>query len=272
MSILLIVSASFFWGFGFVATIWGLVDFDVMTLTFLRLGIAAVIMLPLAWRFLAWRDARVAIIAGLCLGAGLLLQTVGLKETTATKSGFLTTLYVLIVPLIERVWVGRKIRANVIWAAAFAFFGTALLSSPGLEPISRGDWFTIACAVVFAFQIAAVTQAQPRIRSVWGFSFWQTAIATLTTLPFVSVWPERPVSAPAWWGLAWIAVLSSVLAFSFQVRAQKTLSASVAATLCLLEGPFAALFGWWLLGDSMSGIQWVGAGIVVGAAVLATRE
>lgn len=274
MPILLTILATLFWGFGFIASVWGLVDFDAMALTFFRLAIAAVIMLPLARRSFNWREIRTAIPAGLFLGLGLILQTEGLKTTSASKSGFLTTLYVLIVPLIEWQLLHKPIRRTVIVGAMLAFVGTAMLASPGLgeglQSISRGDWLTIGCAVVFAGQIAAVSHAQPRITSAWSFSFWQTTIGALATLPFVHTWPTH-VSPKAAWGLGWLGVFSSVLAFSFQIKAQRHLSASLSATLYLLEGPFAALFGWWLLGDSLNALQWTGAGIVIAAAVLATR-
>lgn len=273
MPVLLVVLATFFWGFGFIATIWGLEQFDAMSLTFLRCALAALVMAPLARGGFNRREFLSALPAGAFLGFGLILQTLGLYETTATKSGFLTTLYVLVVPLVEWAVFRRRIGAGVLVGAALASLGTLLLASPGLDSFSKGDLLTVACAVVFAFQIVAITQAQPRIKSVWAFSFWQAAIAALATLPFLSKFPPLgAITGLTWFGIAWIAVMSSVLAFSFQVRAQAVLSASVSATLFLLEGPFAALFGWWIFNDRLEAIQWAGAALVVVAAVIAVRS
>lgn len=221
-------------------------------------------------------DLLRALPAGFLLAAMLLPQTIGLQSTSAAKSGFLTTLYVLIVPLLSQLVLRHRVPAMVYAYVAVALAGTALLMGlQNAEPLNPGDLWTLVCAVGAAFHILYVGVVADRIRDGFRFNTLQSFFCLLFTLP-VLLWQERvqllTTDTLAWAGLIALAVGSSVIAFTIQVRAQKVLSPTTASMLFLLESPFALVFGLAILGETLNLTQTLGAGLILVAAALTLRS
>jgi drug/metabolite transporter (DMT)-like permease len=278
-----LVFAGMLWGFGFIATLWALHDIGPFTLTPLRFLLAAGVSLPLILFHPSWRrhlnigQARLAFWPGFFLFLTLTFQTWGLKFTTATKSGFITTLYILFVPILERLILKRHLHRFHWLFVASAMAGTALICQFQLGNWNVGDGLTLLCAFAASFQILWFGLIADRIESVVTFNFWQTlwAFALAAPLMLFESGPWLPHSNFAWAGLLLLAFGSTLIAFALQIRAQRVLSPSVASLLFLLESPFATLFAIAILNERLDVTQWVGAGLILfsGAAAswLSTR-
>lgn len=273
-----LVIAGLLWGFGFIATVWTLAEIGPFAVTTVRFGLAAIVLLALVSSYAPWRrhltsdQAKLAILPGLFLSLTLIFQTWGLKYTTATKSSFITTLYVLAVPLLERHLLKRPLHRLHWLFVAVASTGTALICEFEGGSWNIGDLLTLLCAGAASMQILWFGLIAPRITSVMTFNFWQTAWALMFCLPllFFESGPLLPRGGWAWAGMGAMIFGSTVIAFALQIRAQRVLAPSVAALLYLLESPFAALFAIGLLDERLSSTQWLGAGLILVAAGAAT--
>lgn len=286
-----LILAGAFWGFGFVATVWGLQTMSPVQFLFLRFLLsfffAGIITIVVNFRTRApqkkWpadllsdlvAEFRIGLPAGLLLGFLLLLQTLGLKSTSATESGFITTLYVIFVPLFQHFFFRRKQPLSVFVFAIFALIGVNFLAG-GLETLSPGHFLTLACAMIAAFHIIYVGHVSPNSRSPFQFNAIQSLFCMLmmaTLLPFepTSLHSIKNELLP-WIGLLFTVFGSSLIAFTIQVRTQKVLSATTASMLFLLESPYAALFGALFLNERLSWVQMGGACIILISSFLTVK-
>jgi drug/metabolite transporter (DMT)-like permease len=306
-----LTAAAAIWGFGFVSTIWALVAVGPLWLTTLRFLLAAVftiLLLALARLVLRHKDVSPialwapqefhrAFFPGAFIGLAITFQTKGLLFTTASRSGFITTLYVIFVPILERVFFSKKIhRAHALWVF-LALLGTAMIcqlhtqgmpqSGQWLTGAIFGDSLTLIASVLAAGQIISVGRAASQVRSPFRFNAYQSLWAGLLTLPFAILIEGGPgAMIDRLWskgdfkiliaGVLFLTLGSSVLAFYLQVRSQRLLRSSTASMICLLESPFAAFFGWLILSESFDRVQSLGAAIlmisVVGSVLLETQK
>lgn len=277
-----LILAGALWGFGFVATQWALTTWNPVGVLIWRFAAALFLgeILYLIFRLKQkrpgdWKeDFKISIPAGLLLGSFLLLQTIGLQYTSASKSGFITTLYVVLVPVAN--WLVFKKRLSWIMTSlvAVALAGTFLLMGARLETfasdINQGDLWTLVGAFVATAHIIYIGRVTQKIKNPFRMNNFQSLWALISISPVALVWPELQVgtvNAKALWGIIIIASACSVLAFYIQVRAQKLLSDTTASMLFLLESPFAFFFAYLLMGDRLSDVQSLGALLILGAAL-----
>lgn len=268
--------AGIFWGFGFIATIWALQSLSTSAIIFYRFMMAFLISLV----FLAiaktpketyLHELKLAFIPGIFLWATLFFQTWGLEITTATKSSFITTLYVIIVPVI--MWIlGKEKLSWLHWfSVALALLGTALIVDLhslqiSAESLNWGDFLTLVCAFAAALSIIILGDRASRTKSPFGFNAFQcmwVALIALIALPWSSKWDLGNLTTEAWIGILSLGIGSSLLAFWLQIRAQRVLSPSVASLLFLAESPIACVFAYFLLSERMTGSQWAGAILIM---------
>ncbi len=273
-----LIFAGALWGFGFVATIWALQVFSTPEVLAYRffLAVAAGEILVLFrssgyFSVAAKTDFLKAAPAGLLLAGMLLFQTWGMEHTTATKSGFITSLYVILVPLFNSWLFKNKAKPlNYAWALV-ALLGTFVLMNASFKQINQGDLLTLICSVFAAFHIIYIGFATRSISSAFRFNNFQSLWCLFGLLPFL-LWQERihleTQHIQPWMGILALALGSSLIAFYLQVRAQKILSDSTASMIFLLESPFAALFGFLILSERLSLFQASGAALIIVASVL----
>ncbi len=272
--------ASALWGFGFIAAVWGLQSLGYFSLTATRFGISFIAASLWACSTQAKKDyfnreqALLAFGPGLFLSLTLILQTWGLAYTTATRSGFITCLYILFVPVIEAIVLKRALSK---WHFVFVFLalaGTALICDIHGEGWNKGDFITLLCAFTASAQIAIFGVIGKRIGSPVAFNAWQSFWAFLLpaalALSFDKI-PQSPFTTHALIGIAALGIGSSTFAFMLQVRAQKIISPSTASMIFLLESPFALLFSILFLHEHLKIGQWLGAAIVLFAVWLSTQ-
>ena len=275
-----LILAGALWGFAFIAQRMALESWTPLAMMSLRFGLAFLVSLPFillmpSIRSLSFmREARAAFAPGLLLGLVLTLQTYGLKSTSIANSGFITTLYVLFVPLFCSWGLKQAPPHGHSRVVMIALIGAALMCEVHRARLSMGDLWTFGCAVVGAVQIAWVGWAAPEVQSPFLFntfqSFW-VAIGTLAfTLPFETIHLSG-VTQRAWFGLGYQIIGATLLAFFIQIRAQRVLSSSTASILFLLEAPFAAVFGYICFRETLSLWQLSGAVIILAACFRAAR-
>lgn len=267
--------ANSFWGLGFVVTVFSLQAMSAPLLTSLRFGLAGIVGLFLSGVifkktvFDFFREMRTAFPSGFFLAATLLLQTQGLQLSTATKSAFITTLYVLIVPFFGWIWRRQRITGTHFLAVAVALVGTGLLVQIDRFQLGWGDAFLFANAVMAALHILAVDQATSKIHDAFLFNVCQCIWCAVLALFFVPLKFHFSLADWSWQvglSLASLAFGSSLIGFFLQVRAQRSLSPSVAAVLFLVEAPMSALFAYFLLREKLNLEQVFGAVLILLAA------
>lgn len=250
--------------------------------TFVVVKDAVAVVPPLrfvGWRFLLGAAVLVAIrvprgsrlwregtIAGLFLFAGYALQTQGLTSTSASNSGLITGLYVVLTPLFAAAVARRVPRGLVIGGALLAFAGFAVLTVVDDFRLAAGDAYTVGCAAAFAGHIVYLART-----AHWHRVVPFTAVQLLVTgvLGLVLSLAVDGVGAPA--GEAWLAiavtgVLVSAGAFYLQVWSQTIIGPSRTAIVLALEPAFAALSGAVFLGERL-GLRGVTGGLLILAGI-----
>ncbi len=274
-----LIIAGFLWGFGFIGAVWALESLSPSAIVFYRFMGAFLVSLVILVAVRTPREVllgefKLALGAGALLALTLILQTWGLQYTTATKSAFITILYVLIVPVISMFVF--KDRLHVFhWICIFlSFIGVGLIVQVKSLVLETGDFLTFLCAIAAAFHILYVGQIAPKSKNSFALnafqSLWCAAFA-LTLFPFEKDWTPWDLSPKGWWGLGILTFGSSLLAFYLQFRAQRVISPSLVSLLFLLESPFSAILAVTLLGEHLSTTQILGALLIFVSCAVASQ-
>lgn len=213
-----------------------------------------------------WREG---LILGLFIGIGYATQTSGLKLTSSTKSGFITSLYIPFVPIFSLMI--EKVRPTLIQVISFflSIVGLYLLSSPSNDAFNLGDLLTLFCAIAFAIQIVLVTrytsQNQCEESSLLLPQFLLTALFNLFLSPL-----GGPIGFKASYlfALLFTSIVATVVAFWVQVKFQKDIGSNSAALIYTAEPVFASLFAFWLLAERVTSLQGIGMCTLVVASIL----
>lgn len=272
-----LILAGALWGFGFIAATWAIQSFtptETLVLRFITasvLGEALYFILRRPKVPSAKSDFLKALPAGALLGGMLLLQTIGLKYTTATKSGFLTSIYVILVPLLNTLFFKTASSWKNYALAILALFGTFILMDAKIHDVNAGDLWTLACSLIAALHIIYIGKVSNSVGNSFRFNNFQSIWALLILTPLLLT--QEKVTLHQASGISWLGVLilgmgASLIAFSIQIRAQKVLSDSTASMIFLLESPFAALFGFLLLNERLTFFQGFGAIIILTASAM----
>jgi drug/metabolite transporter (DMT)-like permease len=195
---------------------------------------------------------------------------VGLQFTSAGKAGFITGLYVVLVPLLSALlW--RRVPPWPAWVASLlAAGGLYLLSDPRNLALAPGDAWVLAGAVFWACHILVIGALAPTA-DVLRLGIVQFSVCALVSAPLGFVLGPNPLSGwdVAWWSVAYNGILSAGLCMTLQTYAQRHAPETDTAVILSLEAVFAALFGWLLLSESLSWLQVVGCGLMLSGMLLA---
>jgi drug/metabolite transporter (DMT)-like permease len=261
-----------------IAAIWG-ATFTVVqdaieklpTMAFLgyRFTGAALIVGVVFWRPLRRLSAagwRAGLLMGAFLTAGYVLQTLALEQTTASNTGFITGMFVVITPVLAALLLRERIGPVAWTAAAVSAFGLYLLS--GTNGFNDGDLLALLCAVAFAAHILATSRAV-RDHDAGALLVVQVSVCGLFCLAVASVDGrlEAPPDASVWWALVITAVFATAVAYFVQTYAQRHAPPARTALILASEPAFAGLFGYLLAGDRLDAIAWVGAVLIMAAIV-----
>ena len=263
-----------FWGSTFLVTKRLLVSTSPGIFLSIRFVLAALVMLLVWWmtrpglRARAqpgiWRDGTRL---GLALASGFLLQTIGLRYTTPARSGFLTGLTVLFVPLVAHFALGRHVGRMVWVGVALAIVGMAVMTRPfdgAVTPLMRvGDALTVGCAIAFAAHITWTSEWSIRypLAPFLLVQFLVVIVCSLLVTAFepLRMGPALPVTAV----VVYTGVLMTAGAIYLQTWAQRRTQAVRAALIFSLEPVFAGLFAWGIGGDHIAAAEWIGGGVII---------
>jgi drug/metabolite transporter (DMT)-like permease len=275
------------WGSAFVAQRIGNAQVGPFTFNAIRFLVGSLVLLPiLIWQRLRSQQARAPSLApsqknklwysglllGLLLFGGASLQQLGLVTTTAGKGGFITGLYVVLVPLLLALfWRDRIRRGN--WAGAtLAVAGLFLLSISLREAfrIDPGDVWVLLGAFVWAMHVIAVGRLAPG-QDPLKLAATQYVVCALlcATMALVLEWGKWGNVLKAAPSILYAGVFSTGLAYTGQVVAQRHAPAADAAIIMSMESVFAALSGWLVLDETLTGQQLVGCALMFAGMLLA---
>lgn len=268
-----LLAATLIWGCAFVAQSVGMNHVGPMTfqaarsiLAVLAMGIVIAVSDRNRKIFLPrWKDGKLwktGILCGLALFVAQGLQQIGLIYTEPGKAGFITAMYIVLVPVLG-LFLRRRCGIRVWISVALAVAGLYLLSCMGVSRINRGDILILGAAAAFAVQILLIdTLAQDmdglRLNCI------QFLVVTLLSagVAFCTETPSLPAIADCAIPLLYTGILSSGAAFSLQILGQQHLPPEPASLIMSLESVFAVLAGWVLLGQTLSMVEFFGCVLV----------
>ncbi len=218
------------------------------------------------------KNQKTAWIGGVCCGIALcgasLLQQMGIQHTTVGKAGFITTLYIIIVPLIE-LFFGKKIAKKIWLGAVMAVIGLYLLCINENFSIGKGDFLILVCAILFAIHILIIDHFSPKADGVVLSAIQFFVSGFISVIGAILVENPNPAAMlDAIVPILYAGVMSCGVAYTLQVIGQKNISPTVASMILSLESVISVLAGWIILGEALSAKEIVGCVIVFMAVVL----
>ncbi|GBF50160.1 permease [Leptospira ryugenii] len=266
-----LILAALFWGGTFVAIKLALVSVPPFLFISIRFWFAGMAILLLYRKVLFRKDIwkRSNILPALMTGTSALLgyafQTIGLLDTTATQSGFITGAYVIFVPILQMVW-ERQFPSLRIWSAVFiVFLGLFLISQNHQEnslslvnyTLSRGDLYTLIAAFFFAVYIILIDIYSPKVPGpiLVSMEIFLIAILSSFALPFEQnigkSWEKTNLDLYFWVGVVYTSLFATIFTLQIQVKFQKAVSPTKASILFALEPVFSFMYAYLLLGETL---------------------
>lgn len=278
---ILLVLTALIWGCAFVAQSVGMDYVGPFTFNMARFLIGAIVLLPVIWFMDCQRKTgaekgagqKTLIIGGICCGIALAvastLQQWGILFTTVGKAGFITAMYIVIVPLLG-IFIGKKVRPLIIGCVAIAVVGFYFLCMTESLRLGLGDFLVLLCAIAFSIHILVIDHFSPKVDGVKMSAIQFLTAAIISAVPTL-LW-EQPVFTEilqAWQPVLYAGVMSCGVAYTLQIIAQKNADPTVASLLLSLESVFSVLAGWVLLGQGLSLKELFGCVLIFCAIILA---
>lgn len=279
-SSLLLFLAAFIWGVAFVAQSVGMDYMGPLTFNGARFLMGSLVLLP----FVLVRrkqnkktgkepaSLKTTIVGGVCCGLALcsaaLFQQYGIMYTTVGKAGFITTLYIILVPFFG-IFLKKRIPGKVWIGAVIAAAGMYLLCMSERLALSRGDTLVFICAILFSVHILVIDHFSPMADGVELSCIQFLTAGIIGSMGAILF--EQPTLQCLIDGiipLAYAGILSSGVAYTLQVIGQKDMDPTVASLILSMESVFSALAGWMILHQKLSGRELFGCVLVFMAVIL----
>jgi drug/metabolite transporter (DMT)-like permease len=271
----MMLAAAFLWGISFVTQRLAALAMNGMPFTFnaARYLIGAVFLAPFVMRAGALRSRATWIgggAAGCAMIAGSTLQQAAMNAVSAGTAGFITSTYVVWVPLLGLIW-GQRVGVRVWIGVALAVAGLWLLCGGGDFALSRAEFMLLGCAFAWGFHVQIIGWAATR-GDVFGIAFVQflvTAVASSAgALAFEPLSVEVVIGAAG--PILFAGVFSIAVAFTLQIVGQSAAPPAHAAIIMSLESVFAELAGSVWMNEGFGARKWFGGLLILGGALLAT--
>lgn len=268
---LLLLFAGLIWGLGFVAQSTAMENIGPLTFIGLRFIVATATVAPFAFmeagrasKPLSFSDHKAFMILGSMLFSGMVLQQTGLLTTSVTNAGFLTGLYVVLVPILGVILFSQWPHPVVWICAVLSLTGIFMLSGGSLDGFSQGDWLMIAGAFFWALQGLFIARYALRIGRPVTMACVQFAVVAFASIVCAAIfeqieWQTIQAAAPE---ILFTGMFSSGVAFTLQAIGTRYTSAPQAAIFLSSEALFAALFGAILLGERLPFIGLAGCALI----------
>ena len=258
---------TFIWGTTFPLVKTALDFASPFLFVFLRFALAA-LAVGLVFRGRISLEAKGIVKAGAIIGVflffGFALQTLGLKYTTASKSAFITGLFVVMIPPLSFLILKEKVRTFSVIGVVLALTGLYLMTRPRGSEFNIGDFFTFFCAISFSLQVIFV-QIYTRRFDFLTLTFIQIAVTALLSVPFALALETTKLVYHHWLVLAVLvcAILATAHALFLQNRMQKYTTTVKAALIYAMEPVFAAVFSYLFLSEILGWLGILGGGLVL---------
>lgn len=286
---LLLFLTALIWGVAFVAQSVGMDYVGAFTFSFSRCIIGGVVLIPCIW-FLNRRkeeepekkasekkdkkeERRICVIGGVCCGIALFfasnLQQFGLKYTTVGKAGFITALYIILVPVLG-LFMKKRVQGKVWISVTLAVAGLYLLCITDGFSLGTGDLLVLLCALMFSVHILVIDYFSPKTDGV-KMSCIQFFVCGILSGIAMLIFEEPSLGAllQAWMPILYAGVLSCGVAYTLQIVGQKDMDPTVASLILSLESVVSVLAGWVLLGQRLSLREISGCVLMFAAIILA---
>ena len=263
---LLLSAATLIWGSAFVAQSTGMAHVGPFTFQAVRCTLAVLGLLAIIYivdrkkqdgkTFLTRFLNKQLWLAGICCGIPLFfavnLQQVGLVTTDPGKSGFLTAMYIVFVPLFA-IFIGKLPTLNAWIGVLLGVVGLYFLSCVGVSSIQPGDLLTLGCAAAFAIQILFVDKFAPSLDPL-RLNCLQALVCAIgsTIAMFLTEEPTIAGIQSGFWEMGYVGLMSMGAAYSFQIIGQKDLEPTLASLIMSMESVVAVLCGWIILKQHLS--------------------
>ncbi|MBQ0005718.1 MAG: DMT family transporter [Clostridiales bacterium] len=283
-----LLTTAIVWGTGFIGQKLGMATLPAIGFNGSRQFLAMFVLLPIALAGLKKsgyfdktansiavlderyrRTLKGGLVCGIFMSLGTNLQQIGLVTVSAGKSGFITAIYIVLVPLFS-IFLGVKLTKKVVLCCTIAMVGFAFLSlRGGLGGITAGDWLTLASAACFALQIIAVNYFVDKDNdlTISVIQMFVTGVSSLL-ISFIFenyTWGGFVACLPV---LIYMACVPTAIGFTLQIVGQKYTDSTTASFLMSLESVFAVIFGALILGEHMSGKELIGCVLIFVANLL----
>ena len=219
-------------------------------------------------------DSKTLLIGGLCCGLALgvasCLQQVGMQYTTVGKAGFITAMYIVIVPILG-LFFHKKVGVKLWISVVVAMFGLYLLCMSGSLQLQKGDLLVLLCALAFSGHIMVIDHFSPKVDGV-QMSCIQFFVASLFSMVCMLGAEGVPVAGDvfqSWAPILYAGILSSGVGYTLQIVGQKGVNPTIASLILSLESVMSVLAGWLFLHQGMSGREILGCVLMFVAIILA---
>ena len=283
---LLLVLTAFIWGVAFVAQSESMKYVGPNTFNCVRMLIGGTVLIPCIFFLdkmkekstgkkekMDAKSKKMMIIGGILCGIALCvaatLQQFGIKYTTVGKAGFITAMYIIIVPLLG-IFLKRKVGIKIWISVVIAVIGLYLLCMSGTLSLSQGDLLVLICAFGFSIHILLIDHFSPQTDPVKMSCVQFFTAGVILLVPTLII--EKPAFADltaAWLPVLYAGVLSCGVAYTLQVVAQKDTDPTVASLVLSLESVFSVLAGWVILHQTLTVKEIFGCVLMFAAIILA---
>lgn len=281
-SLLLLITA-IIWGSGFVAQSIGMNYVSPFTFTFFRTLVGAIFLLPIIYLFfyykksnrnkLARTNKKDLFIGSIACGSFLLLgeslQQFGLVSTDAGKAGFITSMYIIFVPIFS-LFIGKKLNAFIIIGIVLSLIGLYLLCIKNDFTIEKGDIYIFACAIAFSLHILVIAVFVEKVDGLL-LSCGQFFAASFFAFFFMIFFGDPNLASiklaiPA---ILYVGIMSNGIAYTLQVIGQRGINPTIATLILSLESVMAVIFGMIFLHENLSNKELLGCILMFIAVVIA---
>ena len=288
-NVIMLVLTAFIWGVAFVAQSVGMNYIGPFTFSCVRSLMGGIVLIPCIWFLDRWNakngvnskkkapmtkdEKKVLLTGGVCCGLALCvasnLQQFGVKYTTVGKAGFITALYIVLVPIFG-IFLKKKVGIKIWISVVIAVAGLYLLCITERFTISKGDFLVLLCAIVFTVHIMVIDYFSPKVDGVRMSCIQFLVTGILSAVPmFLLEKPSLSAVFAAAVPLLYAGVMSCGVAYTLQIVAQRDADPTVASLILSLESVFSVLAGWVVLGQALSAKEISGCVLMFGAIILA---
>lgn len=283
----MLILTALIWGSAFVAQSVGMDYVEPFTFLAARSVIGGLVLIPIIPMLDLWKkkngqaveapktkeEKKVLLIGGICCGIALYaasaFQQFGISFTTVGKAGFITAMYIVLVPILG-IFLKKKIGIKVAVSVVMAVIGLYLLCITDGFSLGLGDALVLVCAFLYSIHILVIDYFSPKVDGV-RMSCIQFFTCGLLSIVCMLIWEDPTVAnmLAAWKPILYAGVLSSGVAYTLQVVAQKNVNPTMASLVLSLESVFSVLAGWVILHQVLSGREIFGCVLMFTAIILA---